>query len=561
MDSSAESSQRLRLPGWAGWCLVLFLAAQGARIATVLSRDEATPFLSANDRSRWGTVAALVEDRTYAIDRVVALRVGPRQRTAWQTIDRVVHPGRDGLLRTYSSKPPLLATLVAVPYQFVHWLTGLRLTEHPLLVGRVLLLLVNLLPAAMALWWWARWLGQSNLPVWSQQAMLTLSAWGLPIVAMVVTLNNHLPGVFATALSFWCTWLVLQGDRRWWPAALAGLSGAMAVACELPALSWLAASAALVAWHVPSRMLTAFLPGALPILVASLATNYLAHDQLRPPYAQRSVGPRWVELDTTLAGGMTGGTPVPLADDGAGPADGSPPLPSLEALVEGLERAGQAGLAADRITLRSARQPAVWEILSPELTERVALATTEQQWWLHHWGDWYDYPGSYWLPGRQQGVDRGEPSRAIYAVHMLVGHHGVLSLTPFWILAVIGLGHRLWPITRQPWRRLRSDTAVQLAVAAGVVSLVCVLFFIARPLIDRNYGGVSCGFRWLFWLSPIWLWLSLPAVAAAAKRGWTRRAVEWLVLVSSFSVLYNWANPWQHPWLYDLMGQLGWLSP
>jgi hypothetical protein len=90
---------------------------------------------------------------------------------------------------------------------------------------------------------------------------------------------------------------------------------------------------------------------------------------------------------------------------------------------------------------------------------------------------------------------------------------------------------------------------------------VCVLFFIARPLIDRNYGGVSCGFRWLFWLSPIWLWLSLPAVAAAAKRGWTRRAVEWLVLVSSFSVLYNWANPWQHPWLYDLMGQLGWLSP
>lgn len=556
MDSSDGCLPRLRLPSWAGWCLVLFLAAQGARIASVLSRDEATPFLSANDRSRWGTVAALVEDRTYAFDRIVGLRVGPRQRTAWQTIDRVVHPGRDGQLRTYSSKPPLLATLVAIPYQIVYWLTGLRLTEHPLLVGRLLLLLVNLLPAAMALWWWARWLGQSNLPVWSQQTLLVISAWGLPIVAMVVTLNNHLPGVLATALSFWCTWLVLQGDRRWWPAALAGLSGAMAVACELPALSWLVASAALVAWHVPSRLLTAFLPGVIPILIASLGTNYAAHDQWRPPYAQRSVGAAWVALPTLAVGG----TPMAVVDDAGRPAESAQPLPSLEELLEGLKLAGLEGVAPDGVTLRPARQPAVWELLSPNLPERVALARSGQQWWLHHWGDWYDYPGSYWLPGRQQGVDRGEPSRARYAMHMLVGHHGVLSLTPFWSLALIGLAYRLGPITRRPWRRLFSDAALQLAMAVAVVSLVCVSFFIARPLIDRNYGGVSCGFRWLFWLSPIWLWLSLPAVAAAAKQAWTRRAVEWLVLISSFSVLYHWANPWQHPWLYDLMVQLGWIS-
>ena len=67
------------------------------------------PFLSANDRSRWATVRALVEHGTYAIDDVINER-------GWDTIDMVKHDGRDGEPHLYSSKPPLLATLMAGPY-------------------------------------------------------------------------------------------------------------------------------------------------------------------------------------------------------------------------------------------------------------------------------------------------------------------------------------------------------------------------------------------------------------------------------------------------------------
>ena len=76
------------------------------------------PFLSANDRSRWCTVRALVEDdmrvedAPYAIDKVI-------QQPNWDTIDMVKHDGH-----LYSSKPPLLPTLMAAVYWPIYRLTG-----------------------------------------------------------------------------------------------------------------------------------------------------------------------------------------------------------------------------------------------------------------------------------------------------------------------------------------------------------------------------------------------------------------------------------------------------
>ena len=76
------------------------------------------PFLSANDRSRWLAVRALVEQGTFAIDDLLDPRV-------WNTIDMVQHRGADGELRLYSSKPPLLITLLAAEY----WLLN-QVTRH-----------------------------------------------------------------------------------------------------------------------------------------------------------------------------------------------------------------------------------------------------------------------------------------------------------------------------------------------------------------------------------------------------------------------------------------------
>ena len=52
----------------------------------------------------------------------------------------------------------------------------------------------------------------------------------------------------------------------------------------------------------------------------------------------------------------------------------------------------------------------------------------------------YERNGRQWkATGRiRRGIDRGEPSRAVYALHVLVGHHGIFSLTPVWLLSVAG---------------------------------------------------------------------------------------------------------------------------
>ena len=42
----------------------------------------------------------------------------------WNTIDMVSHKGRDELTHLYSSKPPLLSTLLAGEYIVIRWATG-----------------------------------------------------------------------------------------------------------------------------------------------------------------------------------------------------------------------------------------------------------------------------------------------------------------------------------------------------------------------------------------------------------------------------------------------------
>ncbi len=101
--------------------------------------QKSRPFLSANDRSRWDTVRALVEHGTYAIDDVV-------REPGWDTIDMVKHAGRDGQDHLYSSKPPLLATLMAGPYWVVYKTTGATLGTQPYVIGRSMLVMWTVIP-------------------------------------------------------------------------------------------------------------------------------------------------------------------------------------------------------------------------------------------------------------------------------------------------------------------------------------------------------------------------------------------------------------------------------
>ena len=83
----------------------------------------------------------------------------------------------------------------------------------------------------------------------------------------------------------------------------------------------------------------------------------------------------------------------------------------------------------------------------------------------------------------------------MYAFHALIGHHGIFSLTPIWFITVCGL----WKSRRWQEGRFRS-----LAALIAITSVVCLVFYIVlRPIEDRNYGGMTSGFRWVFWFAPL----------------------------------------------------------
>ncbi len=169
--------------------------------------------------------------------------------------------------------------------------------------------------------------------------------------------------------------------------------------------------------------------------------------------------------------------------------------------------------------------------------------------------NWYDYSielgdgrrlTSYWRDPK--GVDRGEPSASRYALHALVGHHGIFSLTPAWLLLPWGLVR-----LATPWRRHSRPGHVALALSTAAVTIVVILFYLTRSQIDRNYGGVSSGFRWVLWLAPLWIAAVVPAVDSLSRS--TRGRLLALVLLgaSVVSVAYPTWTPWSPPWIEQWM--------
>ena len=415
------------------------------------------PFLSANDRSRWMAIRAIAETGEPYIDPFL-------EEPTWDTIDMVQHRGRDGELHLYSSKPPLLITLLAGPYWVLTQVTGTTLGESPYLLGRLILLPLNCGALALLLFSSARLIERFGVGDVDRLFAMTVAAFGTQLSAFTPVLNNHLIAAAFSALA--CDlWVRLLDSDEPLPnlSALAGLAAGFAAANELPALALTACIGLTLLIKRPSETLKRFGAGVALVGIAFFATNYWAHESVRPPYAHRS------------------------ATD---PDD-----------------------------------------------------------------NWYDYEytakgvtrDSYWRDRR--GIDRGEPSKAVYAFHALVGHHGVLSLTPVWLLSLVGGAMLL--ASRDPTQR-------RFAWAALAVTAACLVFYLGlRPQSDRNYGGSTSGFRWLFWLAPVWI-ASIPVAVAKLQRSRIGMAIAvTLLALSVLSASYPTWNPWTHPWLHELMEKAG----
>jgi hypothetical protein len=524
-----DANARLRR---AIYSLLIAIAAASTtgRILCVASASGKTPFLSANDRSRWSTIRALVDHGTYALDAVVLDRRG-RFDKDWQTIDMVRHRGRDGQEHYYSSKPPLLTTLLAGEYWLIRRLSGASLAEQPLYIGRLMLILNNVLPLMVMLWVLSRLVERYGRTDFGRVFVMATAALGTYLTTFAVTLNNHLPAAISVLLaSDAALRIVVERDRCWRWFLSAGLFAAFAAANELPALAFAVMVGAGLLWSAPARTLAAFAPAAAVVAAAFFGTNWVAHQSLRPPYAHRSDGPVLAELNVSSAGDLNAGRIPAELYDAAGAA--------------GVELSSQT-------VVQSASADERWVLWDPAGHDRLAVVRAGESLELRAWDNWYDYEKSYWTSGRATGVDRGEPSQAVYAFHVLIGHHGVFSLTPVWLFSAAGAAMLL---------ARRNCELRGFALMTVLLTVVVLAFYISRPLIDRNYGGVTNGLRWSYWLIPLWLIVLLPAAdAIAARRRWQWLALA-LLFLSVMSINYNPLNPWSHPWLFDYWSYIGWIE-
>lgn len=151
---------------------------------------------------------------------------------------------------------------------------------------------------------------------------------------------------------------------------------------------------------------------------------------------------------------------------------------------------------------------------------------------------------SYWTDPK--GLDANAESPLVYLMHCVIGHHGILSLTPVFLLSVIGI------FSRKSWKH-----PVRPFLLPSALLTVGVLCFYLTRTKNYNYGGTSAGLRWAFWLIPFWIVALTPVVDRWWRRARTRTAVLVLFFGSTVSAATAIGNPWGHPWLYKYMKSQG----
>ncbi|MBV9122540.1 MAG: hypothetical protein JO112_04215 [Planctomycetes bacterium] len=531
--ASDNALEALALTG-AGWDTWGGLDPDEHRGVWSRTRPEPMPTLGDNDRSRWDTVRALVDQGTYAIGYRDSLpHTGPKtgaillplassnglellnltaasqttldqlQATGdyfdhgivtedgWRTIDKVLRPEAPGQTRNfYSSKPPLLVTLLAGEYWLLKKTFGWSITEQRWWVVRIILFTVNWLPFVIYLALLARLVDRLGFTDWGRLFVVAAACFATFLTTFATTLNNHTLAACCALFALYPALKILEEDkvtknvppdgevsgRLLSPChlvtlspchfLLAGFFAGFTACTELPAASFAAALGLLLLWKAPGRTLAFFVPAAAVPVAGFFLTNYLAIGQLKPAYSEFG-------------------------------------------------------------------------------------------------GPWYEYPGTFWLgqPGKPHyGIDwaREKESRVVYGFHLVLGHHGFFSLTPIFLLGLGSILYGLWHCKRYV-RSFARGSALPVILSLTTANTVVVLGFYIGIVSSRNYGGWTSGPRWLFWLTPFWLLSMVPAADWLSQRRWGRCLAYGLFALSMISVTYPAWNPWRHPWIYDFMEARGWL--
>ncbi|MBI4818508.1 MAG: hypothetical protein HY791_19735 [Deltaproteobacteria bacterium] len=453
------------------------------------------PF-GANDVSRWATIRSLVDFSTFAVGQRIRAPDGRLVEDKPQgTIDLVLDP-RTGFF--YSSKPPLLSTIMAAEYWALHRALDWRIDTHEPQIMKVLLLTFNVTALTTYLLVFARFLEDLKIVGWSRAVLIGLAGLGTFVTTFATSITNHVPAAVSTLLSAYCFRNAWVGGARLAYFG-AGLFAGVAASLEIPAVIFLGVVGIVLVVRSPLRTFGLYFPAALIPMGGFWLTNSLSF-----------------------------GDPF---------------------------------------------------------------------FFYRHPKDWFAYPGGYW--DAPSGVDLFDKGPVEYSFHYLLGHHGIISLTPMFFLAIVGLVRtnqaipraRSWMVAGLMCPALvgllalgRVDVPVPTVVSMAPSLLVAGLCFVlpwrwferagADPAgFDRafsrvtiacslvvasfyvsgtsNYGGIAAGPRWFMWLMPLWIVFmgSGTAELLDSKRG--RFVLSALLAFSAYSALSPGVSAWTNPWIYS----------
>ncbi len=433
-------------------------------------KPDPQPSFGSNDRARWATVKALVENGEFKIGERIADPTVPKGyrdegvlfSPGFGSVDVVLHPERQHF---YSTKPPLLTMIAAGEYWVIYHVFKKEIAAQRWETVIPILLLTNVLPLMLSLWLLSRLLESYGQTDWGRLFVFAVACFATFLPTFANTLNNHVP---ASCCVMYATYALLGVGRQRglqesnssgiqitsspFRLLLVGLFSGLAASMDLPALAFAGIAATLIfiqSW----KGLIWFLPALVLPLNVQTYINYLMIDTWKPIYAMFGT-------------------------------------------------------------------------------------------------EWYEYAGSHWAKrhdAKPEGIDFANEPKHVYTFHLLFGHHGLFSLTPVWLIALVGMG---MVFSRERLAGLFHRGTI-------VTLLVVVVFYIFK---SNNYGGWTSGPRWFFWLTPMLLLAMLPA-ADVLSRSKSGRGFAYLCLgVSAFSATYPWANPWRHPWAYQMCEYMDWVK-
>jgi hypothetical protein len=159
--------------------------------------------------------------------------------------------------------------------------------------------------------------------------------------------------------------------------------------------------------------------------------------------------------------------------------------------------------------------------------------------------DLYSYPGSYW--DSPADFDALTEPRWYYALHTLIGHHGLFAMTPLFLLAFPGVR----ALIKRPDRRHLG------LLIAGVAATTIGVYTVMGPY---NYGGTAAGMRWFIVLTPLLWYAALTYVDGRPDGVWLRRCFKLAVIIGMFHAITALPDPFEVSLWNGLFREIGFAS-